>query len=376
MKVKYLMEQLEKIGIRQYYGVPDSTLNVLCDSLNQAYADRHMTASNEGAAMGMAAGYYLACHQPACVYMQNSGIGNAVNPICSLFHQDVYHIPALLIVGYRGEPGFHDEPQHVFQGKVTLDQLKLLGIECACLNKETSEETLLSLLKQAKAVLDEGRIYALVVSKGTFEKEQTPLKDNGYTLIREEVIAALAEALDDQAVISTTGKISRELYEQLESKKHNHSQAFLTVGSMGHASMIALSFAHERPNQKVICLDGDGACLMHLGSLAAIANHHPENFIHIVLNNAAHESVGGMPTCDPTVNISEIARVLGYASVYRVTTIKDFKEILSKTSNMSGPILIEAMVSLVSRADLGRPKESAIENKMQFMEHFKEGANE
>ena len=372
MKTKYLMDQLAAMGIDQYYGVPDSTLSVLCDALNQEPLTKHMTASNEGAAMGLAAGYYLASQKPACVYMQNSGIGNAVNPICSLLHPDVYEIPALLIVGYRGEPGIHDEPQHVYQGKVTIAQLELLGIQYACINKTTTSEQLRDILVQAKKVLDQKHIFALVVSKGTFEAEKGTTKENGYQLIREDIIATLVDQLHDEAVISTTGKISRELYEQLEMKKHDHSQAFLTVGGMGHASMIALAYAQKSPQRKVICLDGDGACLMHLGSLGTIANAQPANLLHIVINNAAHESVGGMPTCDPQINLSEVAKDLGYTKTYRVESLADFKRALFEASVISGPVMIEVMVSLSARADLGRPKESAVENKNRFIEHFKE----
>lgn len=372
MKIKQWMEGLQQIGIEQYYGVPDSTLEVFCDTLNTSHEIGHMIAANEGAAIGLAAGYYLAMEKPACVYMQNSGIGNAVNPICSLLHKKVYDIPVLLVIGYRGEPGIHDEPQHIFQGEVTISQLDLLEIPYAKVNAKTNEQDFAAILKQAKIALDNHQSFALVVSKGTFESEKIYEKSNGYSLVREEAISCLVDHLHDEVVFSTTGKISRELYEQLEAKKHDHSQAFLTVGSMGHASMIALGYAKCFPNRKVICLDGDGACLMHLGALATIGHAGPKNYIHIVLNNAAHESVGGMPTCDPNISLAEVAKTLGYVRTYQVDTKDAFIEIMKKLDELEGPVLVEVMVSLISRKDLGRPKESARENKEQFIAHFKE----
>lgn len=373
MKVNDFLAGLKQIGIEQYYGVPDSTLKTFCEALQENPRLKHQTACNEGAAIGMAAGYYLASGKPAMVYMQNSGIGNIVNPVCSLLHEKVYEIPVLLLVGWRGEPGFHDEPQHLFQGEVTFQQLEAMGITCVHLNQQTSLMELDQILKQAKAVLDEQRPFALIVSKGTFASEPARPLDNGYHMEREEAIAILVEELQDDPVVSTTGKISRELYEQLNLQKQQHHQAFLTVGSMGHASMIGFGLASQLPQKRIWIVDGDGAALMHLGAMATIASSHPENVIHVILNNAAHESVGGMPTCDPAICFQDVAQALGYAAAFRVDDVKTLKETLSKCKALSGPVCLEVLVSLGSRADLGRPKESAKENKQQFMQYLKEG---
>lgn len=373
MKAYELLQQIEKMGIEVIAGVPDSTLKQFCDGL-QVYEGcfRHYVTANEGAAIGLAVGTYLASGKPACIYMQNSGIGNAVNPIASLANGDVYGIPMLLIVGWRGEPGVKDEPQHVFQGKITCKLFETLEIPYAVVDAGTTKEEMLAVLKEAQKSLGENRQFAMIVKKGTFEADKKFAWENGNGLVREQVLGRLLEmAPADACMVSTTGKISRELYEQSNRLFGSHDSIFMTVGGMGHASMIAFGIAQQKPEKKVICIDGDGAVLMHMGALAFIASHAPENYVHIVLNNQAHESVGAMPTDCGQTNLSELARAAGYAHAERITDEAGLSRIQEGLTQGKGPIFYEIMVSLDSRADLSRPAETAKENRDGFMRNIK-----
>lgn len=369
MKAYRLLSELENMGITTIAGVPDSTLKQFCDGI-QTYEGgmEHYVTANEGAAVGVAIGSFLATGKPACVYMQNSGIGNAVNPLASLANKDVYGIPMLFIVGWRGEPGVKDEPQHVFQGKITCELFDTLQVPYQVVDKETTEEEMLSILAQAKKVLDNNEQFALIVKKGTFEKADPFVWKNGNMIGREEVLGKILEILPtDTAIVSTTGKISRELYEQSDRIFGHHNHIFMTVGGMGHASMIALGLAKKRPDKKVVCIDGDGAVLMHMGAIPFIAQQAPENFCHIIINNQAHESVGAMPTGCQSTDFAKIAEVAGYVKTLKITTPDEVQTVLEGAVAEKGPILVEILVSLDSRADLGRPKESARENKESFM---------
>lgn len=369
MKAYRLLSELENMGITTIAGVPDSTLKQFCDGI-QTYEGgmEHYVTANEGAAVGVAIGSFLATGKPACVYMQNSGIGNAVNPLASLANKDVYGIPMLFIVGWRGEPGVKDEPQHVFQGKITCELFDTLQVPYQVVDKETTEEEMLSILAQAKKVLDNNEQFALIVKKSTFEKADPFVWENGNTIGREEVLGRILEMLPtDTAIVSTTGKISRELYEQSDRIFGHHNHIFMTVGGMGHASMIALGLAKKRPDKKVVCIDGDGAALMHMGAIPFIAQQAPENFCHIIINNQAHESVGAMPTGCQGTDFAKIAETAGYVKTLKITTHDEVQIVLEGAVAEKGPVLVEILVSLDSRADLGRPKESARENKESFM---------
>ena len=370
MKADRLLYALEQMGINTITGVPDSTLKQFCDGLQNYRGNlKHYVPVNEGAAVGLAIGSYLADGKPACVYMQNSGIGNAVNPIVSLVNRDVYGIPMLFLVGWRGEPGIKDEPQHVFQGKITCELFETLAIPYEIVDKDTSWTQMENILGKASEVLSQGNQFAIIVKKGTFEKAETFAWENGNILNREEALATILKEGGHEAVlISTTGKISRELYEQSDLLYGNHDNLFMTVGGMGHASMIALGVAKKRPDKRVICVDGDGAALMHMGALAFIANQSPENYVHIVINNQSHESVGAMPTGCQNTNFSELAKAVGYKWTTRISTLEELKNVLRSISNRQGPVLLEILVSLESREDLGRPRESARNNKESFMD--------
>lgn len=370
MRADKLLQYLEQMGINTIIGVPDSTLKQFCDGLQNYRGNlKHYVPVNEGAAVGLAIGSYLADGKPTCVYMQNSGIGNAVNPIVSLANRDVYGIPMLFLVGWRGEPGIKDEPQHVFQGKITCELFETLAIPYEIIDKDTSWAQMENILGKASEVLSQGNQFAIIVKKGTFEKAEPFAWENGNILNREEALATILKEGGHEAVlISTTGKISRELYEQSDLLYGNHDNLFMTVGGMGHASMIALGVAKKRPDKRVICVDGDGAALMHMGALAFIANQSPENYVHIVINNQSHESVGAMPTGCQNTNFSELAKAVGYKWTTRISTLEELKNVLRSISNRQGPVLLEILVSLESREDLGRPRESARNNKESFMD--------
>lgn len=373
MKIELILEHVKALGIDSFVGVPDSTLKELCNYLNYENPKDlyHYVPANEGAAVGMAAGIYLATGRPACVYMQNSGIGNAVNPIISLLHREVYDIPTLFLVGWRGEPGIKDEPQHVYQGKVTEELFELMGIDSAVITSETTVEQLAAVFKEAEDALRANRQFAIVVSMGSFEARKATLRDNGNSFRREGAIDLVLRSLEEtDIVISTTGKISREVYECGKVLKTPRGQSFLTVGSMGHASMIALGIALNKPDKTICCIDGDGAALMHLGSMPFIGAQHPKNFIHVVLNNSSHESVGGMPTCAPKSCFAAYAKAAGYDAVCTVSTEAELERVLAQVKGTEQLTLIEVAVSLESRSDLGRPKEKPIENKNMFMAHL------
>lgn len=368
MKAWDLLKQIEDMGIEVIAGVPDSTLKQFCDGL-QSYEGnlKHYVTANEGAAVGVAVGTYLSSGNPACIYLQNSGIGNMVNPIASLANQEVYGIPMLFLVGWRGEPGIKDEPQHVFQGKVTCELFEVLQVAYSVIDKNTTEAEMSEILSKAQEALQQNLQYAIIVKKDTFEKAQEYQWDNGNEMTREWVLGELIKYIpQDSAIVSTTGKISRELYEQSNAIRGNHDALFMTVGGMGHASMIAFGIA-QNDNKKVYCIDGDGAVLMHMGALPFLASNAGENFIHIVINNQAHESVGAMPTGCQEISIAKVAEACGYKKAKRISNPAQLKELADSLAVESGPCLYEIMVSLDSRADLCRPKESAKENRDSFM---------
>lgn len=369
MKADKLLERLSQMGIHTITGVPDSTLKQFCDGLQNCDGKfKHYVTANEGAAVGVAIGSYLGSGNPACVYMQNSGIGNAINPIASLANEDVYGVPILFIVGWRGEPGVKDEPQHVFQGKITCSLFDVLSIEYEVIDADTNCEKMDEILEKAEQKLKEEKQFAIIVKKGTFEKDKPFTWSNGNELLREKALETILKELPkDSIYVSTTGKISRELYEQSDILYGSHENIFMTVGGMGHASMIALGVAKQKENQKIYCIDGDGAALMHMGALPFIAQEADSNYYHIVINNQAHESVGAMPTGCQKANFSELAKTAGYKWTKRVHTLEELKNALCIMQEKDGPVLIEIMVSLDSRANLGRPKESAKENKIHFM---------
>lgn len=372
MKAQQLLNEIENMGIEVITGVPDSTLKQFCDGL-QTYSGnlKHYVPANEGAAIGIAVGTFLATGKPACVYLQNSGIGNTVNPVASLANKDVYGIPMLFIVGWRGEPGVHDEPQHVFQGKITCKLYETMGISYSVVDKDTTWEKMLTILEEAKKCFDREEQYAIIVKKGTFEASDKFVWKNENELNREYVLGRLLEMMPQNVrIVSTTGKISRELYEQSNMKYGNHDSVFMTVGGMGHASMIAFGIAQADKDKRVVCIDGDGAALMHMGAIPFIAQNAPANYVHVVINNQAHESVGAMPTGCQKTNFARMAETAGYRRTVRIRTDEELNAIRDMIVGSDGPVMIEILVALDSRASLGRPKETAKENKEAFMSYI------
>ena len=373
IRPSFFYETLASYGIDFYAGVPDSLLKNLCAYItDHADAAHNIIAANEGGAMGLAAGHYLATSQIPVVYMQNSGEGNIINPLASLTDPDVYNIPVLLVIGWRGKPGVHDEPQHVKQGKVTTGLLNVMGIDYTVLSKE--EEKAEAQIKKAVSYMQSTKqCYALVIEKDTFDDYKLQnVEKNDLTMSREEAIQIVAAALDEKdAIVSTTGMISRELFEYRTAMNEGHERDFLTVGSMGHASQIALGIAMAKTDRTVWCFDGDGAAIMHMGSMAIVANKAPKNYVHVVFNNGAHDSVGGQPTVGLKINLPAIAQGVGYPVVYSVETKQYLQELLDKIKNQDGPVFLEVKVKKGNRKDLGRPTTTPIQNKKALMEFLK-----
>lgn len=370
--LKLFLNVLKSNGVTMYTGVPDSLLKDFCAFIKDTEpSKKNIITANEGNAIALAAGHYLGTGEIALVYMQNSGLGNSVNPITSLVDKEVYSIPVLLLIGWRGEPGVKDQPQHVKQGRITTSLLETLEIPYEIFSSDTRDVE--NIVKKAINYMKEnGSPFAILVKKGTFEKYKMNTTDSSSVKItREEAIEVIANNLpNDSVIVSTTGKASRELFEIRERFSQKHNRDFLTVGSMGHSSSIALGVALGN-SRKVFCLDGDGSIIMHMGSLAIIGDMHPENFYHFVLNNESHDSVGGQPTVGRVVDFPSIAKACGYSYAKKVNTIKELEQEVKDISAKKGPLLIEVKVRKGSRSDLGRPTKTPIENKNAFISYLR-----
>lgn len=374
VSVKNFYDTLISCGINLFTGVPDSLLKNFCAYVTDHSDSRHnIIAANEGNAIGIAAGHYLATGNVPLVYMQNSGIGNAVNPLLSLADEKVYSIPVLLVIGWRGEPGVHDEPQHVKQGGVTLPLLEAMDIPYIILPEDENEA-----LTAARNIVERCKTgmkpHAIIIRKGIFGNYSLKNKVvNNHSVSREDALRiVVANMKHNDVVVSTTGKLSRELYELRESMRQGHEHDFLTVGSMGHSSSIALGIALEKPDRRVWCLDGDGAFIMHMGALTGIGALKPQNLVHVVFNNGAHESVGGQPTQGFNIDMPQIARRCGYSHVFSAYgSSDDITTTLAKVENLEGPVFIELKVGINSRENLGRPTSTPIENKNVFMTYLR-----
>lgn len=365
----FFVNTLKEHQIDFYAGVPDSLLKNICAYITDNLpVEQNIIAANEGGAMGIAAGYHLATGKIPVVYMQNSGEGNIINPLASLTDKEVYNIPVLLVIGWRGRPGVHDEPQHVKQGKVTTGLLNVMGINYAILPKDEEGAA-----KQIKIAADymknTNECYALVIEKDTFDAYKLlNVEVNDLTMTREEAIQKVAASIEDNAcIVSTTGMISRELFEARTAWNQGHERDFLTVGSMGHASQIALGIALQKPERKVYCLDGDGASIMHMGNMAITASMKCKNYVHVVFNNGAHDSVGGQPTVGLKIDLCAVAKAVGYVATYSVDTMKALEETLANIKSVEGPILLQVCVKKGNRKDLGRPTTTPIQNKEALM---------
>ena len=372
MRVQKLVEI---IGADFYTGVPDSQLKALCNYLMDTWGIdplHHVIAANEGNCAALAAGYHLATGKVPVVYMQNSGEGNIINPAASLLNDKVYAIPVVFIIGWRGEPGIHDEPQHIYQGEVTLKLLEDMGIAAFVIGPDTADGDVEAKMAEFREILAAGRDVAFVVRKGALTDAPKVRYANDYPMTREEIIGHIAQASGSDPIVSTTGKASRELFELRTAKGQGHQYDFLTVGSMGHSSSIALGIALQKPDRKVWCIDGDGAALMHMGAMAVIGANRPKNLVHVIINNGAHETVGGMPTVAASMDLPAIAKGCGYPHAVCVDNPEDLDRALAEAKAAEALTLIEVKCAIGAREDLGRPTTTALENKINFMQ-FLEG---
>lgn len=364
---------LNSININFFTGVPDSLLKSFCGYISDHSPEAsHVIAANEGGAIGIGIGYHLATGNVPMIYMQNSGLGNSINPLISLSDRDVYSIPMIILIGWRGEPKVKDEPQHIKQGKIMLPMIESMDMHYEVLtgNIDDDQKIVKSLLNHAIEI--QGPVF-LIAKKGVFESyeyNQTEhLAAKEISISREDAIKQIIPTLpNDALVIATTGMASREIFELRENTDSNHGFDFLTVGGMGHASQIAFGLALQSKRKNIVCIDGDGAAIMHLGSMAINGKYAPKNFKHILLNNGAHDSVGGQPTVGFDINFSNLARSFGY-KVVNNSCKKEISLLVEELINIEGPSFLEIKTKLGSRANLGRPTNTPIENKKLFMEN-------
>ena len=363
LKAKNFINSLQSLGIDFFTGVPDSLMSEFSKSLHFDFNDKnHIISTNEGSALGICMGYSLGTGRTPLIYMQNSGLGNIINPYTSLLNSDVYNIPFVLLVGWRGEPGFKDEPQHQFQGKITLKLLELLQIDYKVIDTNTTLEEIHEYLS---INIKTNNPSALVVRKDTFEKDQRKFQNNKNLPTRKKALEAIVKKFSTETIfISTTGKLSRELY-QFRVDQDLGEDDFYTVGGMGHASAISFGLAKTLSNKNIVCLDGDGSILMHMGHQGIIGTEKMKNFFHIVFNNSAHESVGGQPNVYNSIDRKKLFSSFGYENIFTFNNLKDLTDSSFDTNN--GPTYIEIEVQNYSESNLPRPKNSPIENKENFI---------
>ncbi|MFB6341511.1 phosphonopyruvate decarboxylase [Saccharicrinis sp. FJH62] len=369
---KTFFDALTNNGISFYTGVPDSLLKDFCAYItDHTTSENHVIAANEGGAVALATGYHLATEKIPLVYFQNSGLGNATNPLLSLASEGVYSIPMVLLIGWRGEPGTNDEPQHQVQGAVQNALLDAMEIPYFILDNRVNNVS--GFLKPVIELASQhNKPVAIVVKKGVFQPYKSAYSNDPFEMTREEAIHEVLKYISPSSlVVSTTGKLSRELYEHRYFNHQSSKGDFLTVGSMGHASQIAMGIALNT-DKTVYCLDGDGAAIMHMGAFAITGNSKAQNYIHVLFNNGSHESVGGQPTVGFKINFQQIAEACGYKQTFKVSNKKDIKMIFSVIEKNKGPVFVEIMISKGSKSGLMRPKNSPRENKIGFIHKLRE----
>lgn len=362
-----LYDCFKQNGVVFFTGVPDSLLKDLLkfidDNSNQ---QEHIITANEGLAVALATGHYISSGKVPVVYLQNSGLGNIINPLTSLADIEIYAIPMILLIGWRGRSGTVDEPQHLKMGRITISLLDVLEVPHFFLDSDEtfSVNSVAAAIKKAKY---EQRPVALIVPEGIFEKYTGNVEVNDYSLVREEVIKKIIHQLSgNETVVCTTGKSGREFYEQNIAAGNKIKKYLLSVGAMGHANHLALGIKLGS-DDKMIMLDGDGALLMHMGSLPAIAQHARENYIHIVLNNGSHESVGGQPTEAFFMDCCAVAKACGYNEILCIKNEVELNEWLINGLKKSTLQFVEIRINKFSRADLGRPAGSPSDWKEGFI---------
>ena len=371
MDSQELLEMFRQFEIELVTGVPDSLLDSFIKELdNPENSFQHLVAANEGNAVAIGIGHYLASGKNPVIYMQNSGLGNAINPLASLTHKNVYSIPLILVIGWRGEPGLHDEPQHMVQGAITRTLLENLEIPFVVVGADTPISEVQQFLS-INLARSEGPMAILVRREAlSSDKKSYPHASNA-TLTREEAISRITDALPSNSlIVATTGKLSRELDEK-RSREGITGIDFLTVGGMGHASSIALGIALTLSQRLVVCLDGDGAALMHLGAIAVIGNSKPAHFIHILINNGVHESVGNSSIGNKDINFQLFSQAVGYSKYYKITDANDILRTMQQAHSGQGPTFIEVLTNSESRPNLGRPQLTPIKNRDIFANHIR-----
>ena len=359
-------------GVDFFTGVPDSLLKSFCAYVTDFYDKRplqHVIAANEGNAISLAMGAHMATGRVPVVYMQNSGFGNSINPLLSLCDPAVYSIPMLIIAGWRGMPGLKDEPQHVQQGAIMLEMLQGVRMPYAILPAD-EEKAIAITVESLQRIKNESHPFTLLVPPDTFSGYKSVTKRDVpvFPLNREGAIEVVLSHVGlRDIIVSTTGKCSREVYEYRASQGQDHSKDFLTVGGMGHTSSIALGIAMNRPTRQVMCLDGDGSALMHLGALTTAGQLSCKNFKHILLNNGCHDSVGGQPSAGFDVDFCAIAKASGYKSAMTAADPDDIVAKLNFLLATNGPAMLEIRINSGARDDLGRPKSTPLQNRDAFM---------
>jgi phosphonopyruvate decarboxylase len=367
----------QRYDLTYFCGVPDSTLKHWLYFLDQHCGQgvTNRIVSIERDAVGWAAGYHAATEKIGTVYLQNSGLGNIVNPVTSLLDPAVYSIPVLLLIGWRGRPGEPDEPQHIRMGAMTESLLDLMGIRYTHLpdTLQAAEQVIAEAKHFMRA---ESAPYALIVPRKTFtpsaDRQEEPAPRQ-YELGREQALAILLETLhENDIIVATTGKLSRELFAYREAAGSGHGQDFLMVGSMGLASSFAAEIALQRPEQRVYILDGDGALLMNAGVLSTIGYYAPENLVHLVFDNHAYDSTGGQPSTSSATDFARTALANSYKEAAVVSSAEELRKSLNRLPKQTGPTMLVIKVRKGARPDLGRPTTSPVENKFNFMQQWRE----
>ena len=364
INAKYFIKQLQNLDIDFFTGVPDSLMSEFSKSLHFDFNDEnHIISTNEGSALATGMGYHLSTGNYPLIYLQNSGLGNLVNPYTSLLHKEIYKIPFILLVGWRGEPGIKDEPQHVFKGKITKNLLEILEINYIVVN---SESDIKKILKEAKYLLDENKPVALLLQKNTFEPDNRVFEVDKKLPTRKKALKAILNKFDSKTLyISTTGKLSRELYELRNENDESNDDLYI-VGGMGHASAIALGLLQNINDRNIVCLDGDGSVLMHTGNLSLLGSEKYKNFIHILFNNSSHESVGGQPNSFKYIDGKKMFESFGYKKAFSLKDLSDLQNL--NIEKLDGPVYIEISVQNSSDSNLMRPDKTPIQNKNNFIE--------
>ena len=372
---------LQKHDIVFYAGVPDSLLKEFLSELSQkASPETHFICANEGNAVAVAAGYNLSTKKLPLVYMQNSGLGNSVNPLMSLCHKQVYSIPMLLLIGWRGEPGESDEPQHVAMGSITPQLLDAMQIQYFLLDGDSESDELIA--KASRAAFEQSAPVALLCRKEAFSKAgKTTTQDRQQSqlkLTRQVAIETVLKAAEGTVTVCNTGFTAREVFGQRAQSDKGHSNDFLNAGAMGHASQIAFGMACGNPSKQIICFDGDGAMIMHLGGLALIGPRAPSNLTHILLNNGVHDSVGAQPTAGFKIDLQQIARACGYPKVDSCDTVEQLKPLIEEHLACGTLSFLEIRIRPGSSDKLPRPPQDFAKQRLQFMENllYKEEATQ